>query len=150
MQHERPYEKMVVWREAHVLCLRVYELTKKFPPEERFRLVNQMCKSASSVPTNITEGNAKRSTKEKLHFFEIAEASLEELHYQCRLSLDLNYINPTSLLPASPSGYAGQVGASPDERPGVSYSSYEVDGLIPRSLLRKKESRACSGVHTSD
>ena len=53
-------------------------------------------------------------------------------------------------------------GAMPDERPGESITACEVDGLtrpndpivrigrVPRSLLRKKESRACSGVHTSD
>lgn len=51
-----------------------------------------MRRSASSVPTNIVEGNIKRSAKEKLRFIEIAEGSLEELDYQFILSRDLGYI----------------------------------------------------------
>ena len=90
---ERPYQRLIAWQEAHKLCLWTYKITKSFPTEERFRLVNQMCRSASSVPTNIAEGNAKRSAKEKAHFFEIALCSLEELHYQCFLSKDLKYLH---------------------------------------------------------
>lgn len=91
--HERPYEKLVAWKEAHELCLMIYALTKLLPVDERFRLVSQMCKSAYSVPMNIAEGNVKRSNKDKAHFFEIAIGSLEELHYQCKLSKDLMYIS---------------------------------------------------------
>ena len=90
--HERPYEKLIVWQEAYKLCLCVYMLTKKFPMEERFALANQMRRSSYSVPINIAEGNMKRSKKEKIHFFEIAQCSLEELHCECKLAHDLNYI----------------------------------------------------------
>lgn len=89
----RPYEQLFVWQQSHKLCLRVYTITKKFPKEERYALVNQMRRSAYSVPTNIAEGNARRFPKDKSRFFEIALASLEELHYQCRLSFDLQYVN---------------------------------------------------------
>jgi len=41
---------------------------------------------------NIVEGNIKRSDKEKLHFIEYAEGSLEELDYQLLLSRDRGYI----------------------------------------------------------
>lgn len=90
--HERPYQKLSVWQEAHKLCLWVYDVTKTFPADEKFGLISQMRRSASSVPTNITEGNVKASKKEKAHFMEIAHASLEELHYWCYLSKDLNYM----------------------------------------------------------
>jgi len=52
-----------------------------------------MKRSGYSVPTNIVEGNARRSSKEKIHFIDIALASLEELHYQTFLSKDLRYVN---------------------------------------------------------
>ena len=91
--HIRPYEKLIVWQEAHALCLWIYKLTPKFPKDERFRLVTQMCKSSYSVPTNIAEGSGKKSIKEREHFYEIASCSLEELHYQSRLVRDLGYIN---------------------------------------------------------
>lgn len=88
----RPHEKLIVWKEAHALCLEIYSQTKEYPTDERFRLVSQMCRSAYSIPMNIAEGNARRSKKEKLRFFEISQGSLEELHYQCLLSKDLAYI----------------------------------------------------------
>lgn len=91
--HERPYEKLIVWQESYKLCLFVYKLTIKFPPYERFGLVSQMRRSSYSVPINIAEGNSKKSTKEKERFFEIAHASLEELHCESRLSKDLDYIS---------------------------------------------------------
>lgn len=89
---ERPYQKLIDWKEAHELCLSIYSLTTKFPSHEKFGLVSQMRRSSYSVPTNIAEGNGKSSQKERVHFFEIASCSLEELHYQCLLSFDLKYI----------------------------------------------------------
>ena len=91
--HTRPYEKLIVWKEAHSLCLWIYKLTKQLPSDERFRLVNQMCKCAYSVPMNIAEGGSKQSKKEREHFYEIAACSLEELHYQCFLGKNLKYIS---------------------------------------------------------
>lgn len=90
--HIRPYQKLIVWQEAHRLCVSIYKITTQFPKEERYGLVSQMRRSSSSVPTNIAEGNVKKSIKEKNHFFEISKASLEELHYQCFLSRDLEYM----------------------------------------------------------
>lgn len=91
--HKRPYQNLIVWQEAHILCLATYKVATQLPSDERFRLVHQMCKSAYSVPMNIAEGNARLSAKEKNRFYEISHASLEELHYQCLLAKDLHYIN---------------------------------------------------------
>lgn len=91
--HERPHEKLIVWQESHKLCLFIYKLTFKFPSEEKFGLVSQMRRSAYSVPINIAEGNGKKSKKDKERFFEIAHASLEELHCESKLTLDLGYIS---------------------------------------------------------
>ncbi len=90
--HIRPHEKLVVWQEAHKLCLLIYHITKKYPQEERYGLVSQMRKSSASVPTNIVEGNMRITAKDKAHFFDISRGSLEELHYQAILSRDLTYI----------------------------------------------------------
>lgn len=89
---KRPYQHLVAWQEAHMLCVRTYKLTNSFPSDERFGLISQMKSSSSSVPTNIAEGNGRRTAKDKAHFFDIAVASLEELHYQFLLSKDLGYI----------------------------------------------------------
>ena len=89
---KRPYEKLVAWQEAHSLCVWTYEVTKSFPADERFAHIDQMRRSSSSVPTNIAEGNVRRTHKDKAKFFLISLSSLEELHYQFRLAYDLGYI----------------------------------------------------------
>jgi four helix bundle protein len=41
-------------------AVRIFELTKQFPPEERFSLVDQVRRSSRSVCTNIAEAWRKR------------------------------------------------------------------------------------------
>lgn len=90
--YQRPHEKLVTWQEAYRLALFVYTITRTFPTEERYCLVSQMRRAGYSVPMNIAEGNAKRTPKEKRKFFDISKGSLEELHCQGRLAMDLGYI----------------------------------------------------------
>lgn len=90
---ERAYSKLIAWQAAHRLCLWVYGITNNFPAHERFALGQQMRRAAYSVPTNIAEGNIRRTRKDKSHFMVIALGSLEEVHYQCRLAYDLQYID---------------------------------------------------------
>jgi four helix bundle protein len=89
------WRKLEVWRYAHQLVLRVYELTRCFPTEEKYRLVDQLCRAASSIPTNIAEGKGRSSTKEYLHFLAIARGSIEEVKYLLLLSHDLGYTSET-------------------------------------------------------
>lgn len=96
--HIRPHENLIAWQRAYQLCLEVYKVTLHFPRSERFGLISQMQRSGYSIPCNIAEGNTKKSLKERSHFFETAHASLEELHCQCRLSLDLGYLQKEKFL----------------------------------------------------
>lgn len=91
--HQRPYEKIIAWQEAYALCLSIYKTTLSFPSSEKFALVSQMRRSAYSGPFTIAEGNAKRTKPDKRRFLEIGMGSIEELHCQLRLALDLRYIS---------------------------------------------------------
>jgi len=86
------WQNLEVWKEAHRLTLEVYQLAKGLPPEERFRLSDQMCRSASSVAANIVEGHVRHSRREYIQFLYIARASAEEARYHLLLSKDLGYL----------------------------------------------------------
>jgi len=82
-----------VWQKSHSLTLDIYQITKKFPSDEKYGLISQLRRAAYSVPSNIVEGHTRNSTKEFVHFLSIAQGSLNELKYFLILSRDLNFIN---------------------------------------------------------
>ena len=90
MEIER-FEQLEVWKAAHDLVLRVYKSTLKMPSEEKFGLISQMRRATVSVPANITEGFKRRTKPDKIHFYNIAQASLEELRYYFILCRDLGF-----------------------------------------------------------
>ena len=88
----KKFQDLDVWKKAHELVLSVYSVTRSFPNDERFGLVSQMRRAAISIAANIAEGFKKRSLKDKSHFYNIAQASLEEVRYYIILAVDLNYL----------------------------------------------------------
>lgn len=80
-------------QQAPHFVLETYQLTANFPKHELFGLVSQFRRAAVSIPANIAEGYKRLSKTEKLRFFNIAQASLEECRYYIILSTDLKYID---------------------------------------------------------
>jgi len=90
------YEDLIAWQKAHALVLDIYSITTSFPKHELFSLTSQIRRSATSVPANIVEGFGRWSDKEKIRFYNIAQASLKETHYHLRLAHDLTYADTIS------------------------------------------------------
>lgn len=86
-------EELNVFKKIHALVLKIYELTKQFPPEERFGLISQIRRSALSIPSNLIEGANRLNSKEYRQFVGIARGSAAELKYQLLLSRDLEYVS---------------------------------------------------------
>lgn len=84
---------MLVWQKAHELVLATYKLSEKLPRHEIFGLISQIRRAAVSIAANIVEGFRRRTLKDSLSFYHIADASLEELKYHLLLSRDLKYIS---------------------------------------------------------
>ena len=82
-----------VVEKAHRLVLGIYKLSKSFPREERYRLVDQLCRSAASVPANIVEGNSRQTNKEFVQFLYQAKGSLAETQYHLLLARDFGYLH---------------------------------------------------------
>jgi four helix bundle protein len=91
MSSNSSFKNLAVWAKALRLVLFVYGATKSFPKDELYGLASQMRKAAVSVPANIAEGYERKGQQEKIRFYNIAQASLEELRYFMMLSNDLNY-----------------------------------------------------------
>lgn len=90
------FKQLKVWQKARTLILEVYKITKDFPDEEKFGLVNQMRRAAISVAANIAEGSRRKSVKDRKHFHNMANASLEELKFYFVICYDLGYIKKVS------------------------------------------------------
>ena len=75
------------------LTKRVYRVTDRFPPDEKFGLVTQLRRAAVSIPSNIAEGQARRKTREFIRFIWYAEGSLAEIDTQLVLGIELGFCN---------------------------------------------------------
>lgn len=85
----KSFQDLEVWQKAHSLVLDIYLVTKSFPEEERFGLINQMRRAAVSITSNIAEGFNRQGQKDKVQFYSVAQSSLAELQSQLMIVKDL-------------------------------------------------------------
>ena len=88
------YQELIVWQKSMDLAVEIYRLTRQFPAEERYGITSQMRRAATSIPANIAEGQARRSTGEFLQSLGVARGSLAELETFLTLSTRLNMTTP--------------------------------------------------------
>ncbi|NLD04947.1 MAG: four helix bundle protein, partial [Synergistaceae bacterium] len=91
------FQKLDIYQLAKNMVKDAYRLIKKFPSDEKFALIPQICRAAISVPSNIAEGVSRSSKREQIHFLNIAYASLMEVICQVEISRDLDYIDDNQL-----------------------------------------------------
>ena len=92
----RSYKDLIVWQKGITLAKLVYRLTERFPSEAKFGIVAQMRRAAVSIPSNIAEGQARRTTGEFIQFISHAEGSLAELDTQLILSIELKFCSESA------------------------------------------------------
>lgn len=95
------FRDIKAWQKSHELALCVYAITEQFPQSEIYGLRSQMRRCAVSVPSNVAEGFRRRTKRDSLNFYNIAQGSLEELKYQLLLSKDLTFISDEKYSTAS-------------------------------------------------
>ena len=66
MPNIRSYKELRVYQAAMDAAMEIFELTKRFPPEEKYSLTDQIRRSSRSVCTNI--GEAWRKRRYPAHF----------------------------------------------------------------------------------
>lgn len=87
------FEKLEVWKEAKKFTKKIYKLTNTFPDTEKFGLTSQLRRASVSICSNIAEGSARKTNKDKAHFTTIAFGSAVEVLNQRILAHELDFIS---------------------------------------------------------
>ena len=94
MQNIRSYKELRVYQAAIDAAMRIFEITKRFPIEERYSMVDQMRRSSRSVCSNI--GEAWRKRRYPAHFaskLSDSEGEAEETRVWLELAFRCGYIS---------------------------------------------------------
>ncbi|MGB7623517.1 MAG: four helix bundle protein [Terriglobia bacterium] len=86
------YSELIAWQQGIELVAAVYRATQAFPKDEMYGLTSQLRRAAVSVPSNIAEGQGRKSTNEFLHHLSIAHGSLREVETQVHIAARLGYL----------------------------------------------------------
>jgi four helix bundle protein len=87
------HTKIGVFQKSKQLVLECYKLTREFPSDEKFAMVQQIRRAALSVHLNIAEGSSRKSAAERKRFFEIARGSVIEIDTAIEIAFELEYIS---------------------------------------------------------
>jgi len=93
----KSHKDLDVWKKSIDLVTAIYSLSKTFPSEEKFGLVSQIRRAVISIPSNIAEGAARKSTKEYIQFLYISLGSLSEVETQLIIAERLCYIKENNI-----------------------------------------------------
>jgi four helix bundle protein len=86
------YRDLIAWQKAMDFVEGIYRATKIFPKDELYGLTSQLRRASVSVPSNIAEGQGRRSDGEFHHHLSIAHGSLREAETQLLISGRLGYV----------------------------------------------------------
>ena len=100
MGNVKTFKDLIAWQKGKTLAVLVYRETGKMPQAEQFGLTMQMRRSAISVPSNIAEGFGRESRLDLLKFLRVARGSLNELHTQYEIAVELEVIQSQESLSA--------------------------------------------------
>jgi four helix bundle protein len=93
------YQQLVAWQKAMDLAAAIHLTTRSFPRDELYGLTSQIRRAAVSVPSNIAEGQGRRSSNEFRQFLYTAMGSLQECETQLLLSERFEYVDADRLAP---------------------------------------------------
>lgn len=93
------YRELIVWQKAMILVEQVYQATKGFPRDEVYGLTSQVRRAAVSIPSNIAEGQARKSRAEFRNFLSIAQGSKAEVETQILIAVRLKYLTQEQAAP---------------------------------------------------
>ncbi|MDM1557026.1 MULTISPECIES: four helix bundle protein [Chryseobacterium] len=92
------FKDLLVWQKSIDFVTEVYRTTEAFPKNEFYGLMSQIRRAAVSIPSNIAEGNSRRSKPDYLQFLKISRGSCAEVETQLIISKNLKFLNEEDYL----------------------------------------------------
>jgi four helix bundle protein len=89
----KSFEELDCWKACRAVRQYIAKLVKKYPMEEKFRLVDDMLRASRSTTHNIAEGFGRYHFQENVQFCRYSRGSLHELKDQLICSLDEGLIS---------------------------------------------------------
>jgi four helix bundle protein len=87
------HTRLDIFTVSKALVKSIYTITRLFPKEEQYGLVQQLRRAAVSVHLNIAEGCSRKSATERNRFFEIARGSVIEIDTAISISVELHILS---------------------------------------------------------
>jgi four helix bundle protein len=86
------HTKLDVYKASQVVATDCYRVTRNFPVDEKFIMIQQLRRAALSVHLNLTEGCSRKSKTERARFFEIARGPVIEIDACIEIAVNLGYV----------------------------------------------------------
>ena len=99
MSEIKDFKDLLIWQKGMEIAKQCYFLTKQFPKDELYSMVQQIRRSASSIPANISEGYGRRTSGEYKRFLSIAQGSINELQTHLLLAEAVGLCKESDILP---------------------------------------------------
>lgn len=96
----KSHRRLILWQKSVSLAVEIHRVSRRLPKHELFGLAAQMNRAAVSIPSNVTEGAARHTTRDYIRFLYIARGSSAEIDTQLMLAEQLGYLSSDELTPA--------------------------------------------------
>ncbi len=88
----KTFEDVKAWQLGKKFRIDIYQISKRFPVEEKYVLTSQIRRAVISINSNIAEGYGRYFFQENINFCRIARGSANEVLDQLYVALDEKYI----------------------------------------------------------
>jgi len=92
------FKELLVWQKSISFVTEIYQLMNVFPKDEMYGLTSQIRRASISIPSNIAEGNSRRSVADYLQFLKIARGSSAEVETQLIIAKNLKFLSEENYL----------------------------------------------------
>ena len=87
------FENLEVYKKSLACIQDIYSLTKKYPADEKYGLVDQLKRASVSIAVNIAEGSGRYHSRDYIQFLRMARASAYECIALLQISANQNFID---------------------------------------------------------